>query len=163
MFACKSLLWPQSFGMLSHSIVLIMKSQVHTHRPPWHTMTGPALKVSLDATRENGVLDSKRQGDGDASEEGGIFLMMPLLMFLIQHNVVFPGSFFFFFHLPQQLPLFSNCFNSTTETRCYYYFFFFFLGGKPESVTILQISQGDWILFESYKRTKKTNSATVGK
>lgn len=105
-------------------------------------MTGPAL-IAPDATHANRVLDSQRQGDGDASEEGGIFLMMPLLTFLTQHEVVFPGSvfaFFFFFHLPQQLPLFNNCFNSTTETRCYY---FFFLDGKPKSVTILQISQGD--------------------
>lgn len=102
-------------------------------------MTGPAL-IAPDATHANRVLDSQRQGDGDASEEGGIFLMMPLLTFLTQHEVVFPGSvfaFFFFFHLPQQLPPFQY---STTETRCYY---FFFLDGKPKSVTILQISQGD--------------------
>lgn len=111
--------------MLSHSIGLIIKSQVHTHRPPWHTMTGPAL-IAPYGTHANRVLDSQRQGDGDAIEEGGIFLMMPLLTFLTQHEVVFPGSIFAFFlffsHLPQQLPLFNNCFNSTTETHCYPFF-----------------------------------------
>lgn len=103
-------------------------------------MTGPAL-IAPDATHANRVLDSQGQGDGDASEEGGIFLMMPLLTFLTQHEVVFPGSvfafFFFFFPSAPTAPSFQY---STTETRCYY---FFFLDGKPKSVTILQISQGD--------------------
>lgn len=103
-------------------------------------MTGPAL-IAPDATQANRVLDSQRQGDGDASEEGGIFLMMPLLTFLTQHEVVFPGSvfafFFFFFPSAPTAPSFQY---STTETRCYY---FFFLDGKPKSVTILQISRGD--------------------
>lgn len=70
-------------------------------------MTGPAL-IAPDATQANRVLDSQRQGDGDASEEGGIFLMMPLLTFLTQHEVVFPGSVFAFFYF-----FFSICPNSS--------------------------------------------------
>lgn len=90
-------------------------------------MTGPAL-IAPDATHANRVLDSQRQGDGDASEEGGIFLMMPLLTFLTQHEVVFPGSvfaFFFFFHLPQQLPLFN-----TQPQRLAVIIFFFWMGSQ---------------------------------
>lgn len=73
-------------------------------------MTGPAL-IAPDATQANRVLDSQRQGDGDASEEGVIFLMMPLLTFLTQHEVVFPGSvfafFFFFFPSAPTAPSFQ--------------------------------------------------------
>lgn len=94
-------------------------------------MTGPAL-IAPDATQANRVLDSQRQGDGDASEEGVIFLMMPLLTFLTQHEVVFPGSvfaFFFFFSICPNSSLFSII-ALTQPQRLAVIIFFFWMGSQ---------------------------------